>query len=830
MKHLSQTARLQSSLPRNGETWTIASFFFDFRLANEVGNSYEGLMRSLIHQLGQASSSDKFLEKLVERTLAERVDGDKSLDECLWKVLEGAATGNRNFLLLIDGIDEFSGNLQRLLAFLISLRRMQHLKICLASRPEAIIRYMLGPFPTINMSEHNAEGISQYLIDVTGRFQPLLDSLHLEEIQQTILDRAEGVFIWVYLVVEELLQACVGGATASEVLELLDMLPTELVDMYKRIVDRIPKQRRAEAVLMYTLVSAATFQVTLELLHSAMHLLNSSLGLSNAMNDIEDIEHFARRVYSTMGGLLEISYVREELYNDFEDFERTTLRARLIHETVRAFSVDSQWCEKLLPTAIPSSFVPFDSAVWDRLCAKAVLIGNVKTVKVVSTMLDQVYGKHISFSCFDAILRSSSDDKSLISLIPLIHQGIRTIPAISAKSRLLPDNDSLRSEVRGLMRCRLATMHFALVAPHFGDGLRFTASSLKHGVSDLILAASHHDFEYLQDNVKRIVELRDYQRDDIAMACLFAARRWGSRCTDESTTFGEHDPQFLHSIIDMIFCYNFNFSEFHLAVFLVLGYNEAPLFVQKMRQQYGSAHRDWQPVSLPAWNVEKNDIGPLFPQEHPLCIWLCEYDTFPQGNAKYEAQLRVLLDLGMHINAPVKDGGNILHYLIRWHSAVHRTHVRGRWGCYYSPQQDDQLIQKLYILEKHSVDFTTLGPYGSPLATLERCRKSQKQSKKTSIFNVLEPLLRFQQTHGHLPLTSETDFTSDDFPPGQSNVAPPPRPSRPMGDSLPSVAPPQLLPRRQPSRIPRPRRSPGVNRNRSHSPGELKTDEEQLEH
>jgi hypothetical protein len=69
-----------------------------------------------------------------------------------------------------------------------------------------------------------------------------------------LVERAEGVFLWLKLVMDDLLNACREGATVAELLEILASFPKELEELYTQLIKRIPKKFRMESYAMLEIV------------------------------------------------------------------------------------------------------------------------------------------------------------------------------------------------------------------------------------------------------------------------------------------------------------------------------------------------------------------------------------------------------------------------------------------------------------------------------------------------------------------------------------------------------------------------------------------------
>src|SRR2546430_902894 len=74
------------------------------------------------------------------------------------------------------------------------------------------------------------------------------------DVVSTIVDRAEGVFLWVRLVRKSLLDAGPDVRTL-QLKELLQALPNGLEELYERTIERIPRTCRLEAFIVLEIVN-----------------------------------------------------------------------------------------------------------------------------------------------------------------------------------------------------------------------------------------------------------------------------------------------------------------------------------------------------------------------------------------------------------------------------------------------------------------------------------------------------------------------------------------------------------------------------------------------
>jgi hypothetical protein len=183
--------------------------------------------------------------------------------------LIGKSDASGNVLLFVDGFDECSGDHRKQLEFLvpwIQSTQGKNLKIrmCLSSRPLPEIGLRLSAFPGCRIHEWTAKDISDYVRDrLAQNWNRLALSSHesqengkriiIKSLTDTVIQKSQGVFLWVELVVENLTLGLEEGFSDFELKECLDSLPLELEDLYARIPRQIPQDYIYDAMIYFTL-------------------------------------------------------------------------------------------------------------------------------------------------------------------------------------------------------------------------------------------------------------------------------------------------------------------------------------------------------------------------------------------------------------------------------------------------------------------------------------------------------------------------------------------------------------------------------------------------
>lgn len=161
------------------------------------------------------------------------------------------------FVILIDGVDEFEGDYVDMSTFLRSLTS-DRVKLIVSSR---LINACLDAFtkcPFLRLQDFTKRDLKAFVRRVVSSRHDIaaLSAEHLQsasELASRILDRAEGVFLWVRVGVQLLVRDLQNGDNIREPQATLESLPSGLEDLYQRMFDSLPQDYRVEAALIFQL-------------------------------------------------------------------------------------------------------------------------------------------------------------------------------------------------------------------------------------------------------------------------------------------------------------------------------------------------------------------------------------------------------------------------------------------------------------------------------------------------------------------------------------------------------------------------------------------------
>lgn len=210
-----------------------------------------GIYCSLLHQmLVDDFEHDGFLLSLVASRFPRILSKDVPDDWAQWELkevtLEAMKHSKRAICVFIDGLDELvaseieDGHLWSLLR---SLERIPKLKLCLSSRPEPSFRDHFDGAPKLQMQFLTNGDIRRYATEFLTSSIPLKNRqaqrFEVSNFIQIISDRANGVFLWVYLVLKRLRKGLTNGDTMAVLNRRLEETPKELHDLFQDMWGRL---------------------------------------------------------------------------------------------------------------------------------------------------------------------------------------------------------------------------------------------------------------------------------------------------------------------------------------------------------------------------------------------------------------------------------------------------------------------------------------------------------------------------------------------------------------------------------------------------------------
>lgn len=319
-------------------TSVIAAFFFNAR-GSEMEKSPVGLFRTLLHSLCQHISALRAV--VMKKYYRKRGLLNPSwewqffeLKELLSSVVTAPVLGQRNLILCVDALDECDLiGAKSVIQFLehlanSSIRENTKFNICLSSRywPQFTIQHCFKA--RVEIENHG--DIASYIHQ----------SDQLAILETKLKDKAQGIFLWVVLVVQELLSAHENGATLGELDRILHRVPSDLWSFYQYQMENTGHDDRCQMLSMLQCVFYSQEPLSpteLRYLLAFGHEDFSSYSDWAQSNEyVMSDAHMEKRIREKSKGLVEIAEIPEcwnGLKADFESKETV----QFIHQTVKDF-------------------------------------------------------------------------------------------------------------------------------------------------------------------------------------------------------------------------------------------------------------------------------------------------------------------------------------------------------------------------------------------------------------------------------------------------------------------------------------------------------------
>ncbi|KAK8112534.1 hypothetical protein PG984_013060 [Apiospora sp. TS-2023a] len=260
MAHIVEDPRTKAAL----DIWCgveekhILSYFF-WRAGTMMQKSVVGLLRSLLYQIcgKQTNHIEALMARLGIKPSMLHTWTEKSLKMAFHEVVNIATKSK--FCIFVDGLDEFAGDYAELVELLFELQDHENVKFCISSRPEIQLSNRLSSCKTLRLQDLNLSDLRQYAwLKLSGtHFNPYVGE---KQLHVRLAEMAEGVFLWVVLVVQSVMRGIEAGDDDDTLLERIKVLPQDLDDLFSSMLRRIDKYHRTSlAFYLQTLIIAEDY-------------------------------------------------------------------------------------------------------------------------------------------------------------------------------------------------------------------------------------------------------------------------------------------------------------------------------------------------------------------------------------------------------------------------------------------------------------------------------------------------------------------------------------------------------------------------------------------
>lgn len=393
MKRLFQQSEFREEIRKwaGASPVAFASFYFFNRGSSLLQKSQEGMVRAILHQIiSQRHGLASLIEDLVpviptgrkQQGSARKIDWDWGSLKKAIHLIKDQALESRNIrlCLFLDGLDEYRAptassnsaeaiggrepavhsskrtrrkDYENLCQLVMDLASSANIKICVSSRDLNEFASAFGNSPMLRLEELSRRDISTYVTDNLNTSNALatFQSEEPEKMKQIVLritEKARGVFMWVKLVVEQILEAVEDGSFVEELTDFIEGIPDELDDLFSRMLDDIkPAYRSHSATLFQLVLTSETWRpltaVTLHFAEQATtnHVVwTTSTSPSNQHLDRLGAHRISanmrKRLRSHSAGLIELSRTAQGIDHGLGPMSLTDpgFNVQFIHQTV----------------------------------------------------------------------------------------------------------------------------------------------------------------------------------------------------------------------------------------------------------------------------------------------------------------------------------------------------------------------------------------------------------------------------------------------------------------------------------------------------------------
>ncbi|KAI9650845.1 hypothetical protein NHQ30_000880 [Ciborinia camelliae] len=276
--------------------------------------------------------------------------------------------------LFVDGLDEYEGHSSTIAEYFRLLAQVPWLKICLSSRPLLAFDDTFGSGPSLRLQDLTRTDINHY-VKSTLQENASYQRLCIEQPVQApilvgkIVSRADGVFLWVKLVVREILTGLANRDSLQDLQERIERLPQDLEELFSSMLDSIDPFYGKKAALIFLIVRAAN-------IHGRSFKLLDTLSLSFALDygttragdvkfDLQKLQMRNTKIRDLLkvqcAGLLETG----KRYSP--GFEYLGYRVLYLHRSVREYLERPDIHQRFLKHISGTEFEPYTPLMWSHI-------------------------------------------------------------------------------------------------------------------------------------------------------------------------------------------------------------------------------------------------------------------------------------------------------------------------------------------------------------------------------------------------------------------------------------------------------------------------------
>ena len=159
-------------------------------------------------------------------------------------------------------MDEYEGDHEDIANYFSDLSNLPYVKFCIASRPLAVLKDAFSTCPALRLQDLTSEDIEMYVKDKLNghkRMKVLMkkDFDSSDDLVQGVIYKAEGVFLWVTLVITALLKGLGQRDGFPQLSKRLERFPSDLERLYGHMLNSIDPIYMQEGARLFQIFKTA---------------------------------------------------------------------------------------------------------------------------------------------------------------------------------------------------------------------------------------------------------------------------------------------------------------------------------------------------------------------------------------------------------------------------------------------------------------------------------------------------------------------------------------------------------------------------------------------
>ena len=386
----------------------VADWYF-WSSGSPMQRSQEGLLQSLLYQILIRCP------ELIPIVCSTRWEDDSAYDaknepwtrEELSNAFDAVACqtlSSIRFCFFIDGLDEYDGLPSDIIRVLKRLASSPSIKLCLSSRPWNEFEGAFGDGRcdgTLSLHRFTRRDIERFVKDILEKDESFSNAERSDPrykiFVQDVIDKANGVFLWVQLVVTSILRGLGERNKLEDLQKRLNSMPRTLGEYFRKMFDGIDEAYQKESAQIFLLTTYAVQPLSVALYqYLRTEEEDPGYALKGALEPLSDIELFKiyeevrERLNFLCKDLLEVNKVIMD--RSFEDY-----RVDFLHRTVRDFLMTKDIHSQLLRRATDDGAVDWNA--YQSLC-KAIL-ARIKSLPLLGGLQA---GLNFAFTLVDELM------------------------------------------------------------------------------------------------------------------------------------------------------------------------------------------------------------------------------------------------------------------------------------------------------------------------------------------------------------------------------------------------------------------------------------------